>query len=82
MRGTITGSRRLRRSGSLLVAAALAAVTQLTLADADYAAAWGPSVGTKAPLLAAADQDGTQQSLATLIGAKGLLVVFNRSVDW
>jgi hypothetical protein len=72
----------LRRFGSFLVAGALAAVTQLAAADADYAAAWGPSVGTTAPLLAAEDQAGTQQTLATLVGVNGLLVVFNRSVDW
>ena len=82
MRRGLDGSRRLRRFGSLLVAAALAAVTQLAAADADYAAAWGPGVGTTAPLLAAEDQDGMQQTLATLAGANGLLVVFNRSVDW
>ena len=75
-------SRRLRRFGCWLAAVALAAVAQAASADSDYAAAWGPSVGTTAPLLAAADQDGTQQTLATLTGANGLLVVYNRSVDW
>ena len=79
MRRRLRGSRRL---GSLLLAGALVAVTQLAAADAEYAAAWGPDVGSRAPLLAAEDQDGTQQTLASLAGANGLLVVFNRSVDW
>jgi hypothetical protein len=34
------------------------------------------------PMLAAADQDGNQQTLDTLKGSNGLLFVFNRSVDW
>lgn len=82
MRRGLNESRRLHRFGSWLAAVALAAAAQAASADADYAAAWGPSVGTAAPLLAAEDQDGMQQTLATLTGANGLLVVFNRSVDW
>ncbi|MEE4298848.1 MAG: hypothetical protein V2J24_05340 [Pseudomonadales bacterium] len=74
-----------RGSGALtgsLIAAALLFAAQLATAESEYAAAWGPSVGTMAPLLAATDQDGLQQSLDTLKGPNGLLVVFNRSVDW
>jgi hypothetical protein len=82
MRRGLTGSRRLRRFGTFLVAGTLAVVTQLASADAGYAEAWGPSVGSTAPLLAAEDQDGRQQTLASLAGANGLLFVFNRSVDW
>ena len=41
-----------------------------------------PSIGTTAPLLAANDQHGKPQTLDTLKGSKGLLFVFNRSVDW
>jgi hypothetical protein len=65
-----------------LIAGALAGMAPLALADAEYAAAWGPSVGSTAPLLSANDQDGKLQTLATLTGSRGLLVVFNRSVDW
>ena len=50
--------------------------------ESQYTADWGPAVGTKAPLLAANDQDGQAQSLATLTGTNGVLVVFNRSVKW
>lgn len=73
------GVRRLRR---WLLAGALAGMAQLAFADSEYAAAWGPSVGTMAPLLAANDQSGTSQTLDTLKGPNGLLFVFNRSVDW
>ncbi len=65
-----------------LMAASLAGMAQLAFAESDYASAWGPSIGSTAPLLAAADQDGTQQTLQSLTGPKGLLIVFNRSVDW
>ncbi|MCR9258895.1 MAG: hypothetical protein NXH95_04175 [Pseudomonadaceae bacterium] len=57
-------------------------MSQFSLAESQYAAAWGPGVGTTAPLLAAADQDGNDQSLETLTRSNGLLFVFNRSVDW
>ena len=51
-------------------------------ADAEYAAAWGPAIGTTVPLLSAMDQDGKSQTLDSLTGPNGLLFVFNRSVDW
>jgi hypothetical protein len=62
--------------------ALLAAMAQFSFAESDYAAAWGPAVGTKVPLLSASDQNGQVQNLHTLMGSKGLLFVFNRSVDW
>ncbi len=71
--------RYLRRS---LFAVALAGMTQFAVADSEYAAAWGPSVGSMAPLLSANDQAGNLQTLETLRGSNGLLFVFNRSVDW
>jgi len=51
-------------------------------AGTDFASAWGPAVGTKIPLLAASDHTGATQNLASLTGAKGLLLVFSRSADW
>jgi hypothetical protein len=48
----------------------------------DYADKWGPEVGSSSPLLAAPDHRGATQSLATLAGENGLLLIFNRSVDW
>ena len=65
-----------------ILAAVLAIFSAAARADAEYVDSWGPSVGSVAPLLAAVDQDGQEQDLASLSGAKGLLLVFNRSVDW
>ena len=49
---------------------------------ADYADKWGPEVGSSSPLVAAPDHRGIIQSLSTLAGENGLLLIFNRSVDW
>ena len=72
----------LRSLGMLLAVCGLATAAQLAVADAEHAASWGPQVGTTAPLLEANDHDGKTQTLDTLRGPEGLLVVFNRSVDW
>ena len=50
-------------------------------ADA-YQDGWGPSVGDAAAPLAAEDQDGKLRDLASLSGAKGLLLVVSRSAVW
>ncbi len=71
-----------RRLSRWLFAGALAATAQFALADAEWAAAWGPSLGSSIPLLAADDQNGESQTLDTLKGSNGVLLVFNRSVDW
>ena len=68
--------------GRWLIAGALAGMAQFAFAESEYAAAWGPSVGSMAPLLAATDQEGNHQTLDTMKGSNGLLFVFNRSVDW
>ncbi|MEL7454778.1 MAG: hypothetical protein AAGJ50_15565 [Pseudomonadota bacterium] len=79
------GFSNVRRS---LLAGALACLPLLALGgcgqtgQSDYAENWGPAIGAQVPLLAANDQDGNAQTLETLTGPKGLLVVFNRSVDW
>lgn len=65
-----------------LVAGTLAIIGPMALANPDYPEAWGPAVETSAPLLSADDQDGERQTLDTLAGPKGLLLVFSRSVDW
>ncbi len=69
----------LRRS---VFAIALAMLTQLAYAESDYAAAWGPSIGSSAPMLSAVDQNDNHQDFESLKGSNGLLFVFNRSVDW
>jgi peroxiredoxin len=43
----------------------------------------GPAVGEHFPVpLAARDQNGKQQTLDSLMGDKGLALVFQRSADW
>lgn len=45
---------------------------------------WAPKfpVGSSIPLLEAPDQNGNQQTLSSLTGDVGLVLVFNRSFDW
>ena len=42
----------------------------------------GPEIGTRIPEFAAADQNGKQQSFASLRGPNGLVLMFIRSADW
>ena len=42
----------------------------------------GPQVGAVVPPIAGTDQFGTAQTLASLAGPKGLMLVFSRSADW
>ena len=42
----------------------------------------GPQVGAMVPAFSGTDQFGTTQSLASLSGPKGLMLVFSRSADW
>lgn len=51
-------------------------------AEASYAQAWGPAIGASMPLLDAPDQNGDQQTLASLSGDQGMLLFLNRSADW
>jgi hypothetical protein len=44
--------------------------------------ALGPQVGSVVPPLSGTDQFGKTHSLATLMGPKGLMLVFSRSADW
>lgn len=44
---------------------------------------WGPDLGSSIPdPLETQDQDGNEQSFNTLVGEKGLAIVFLRSLDW
>jgi hypothetical protein len=45
---------------------------------------FGPKIGTQvsAFLDNVSDQEGTRQSLQTLRGKKGLILLFSRSFDW
>src|SRR6202000_1946444 len=42
----------------------------------------GPALGSKVPPFKARDQFGHEQSLATLVGQNGLVLLFVRSADW
>jgi peroxiredoxin len=63
--------------------AALLAVTALLSTSHARAAEPGPQVGDAfSHELAAPDQSGRQQTLASLMGEKGVVVLFVRSADW
>ncbi len=42
----------------------------------------GPQVGTRVPDFTLSDQTGQRRSLQSLMGSKGLMLVFSRSADW
>jgi hypothetical protein len=42
----------------------------------------GPQVGERVPDFALNDQRGRSRSLASLMGPRGLMLVFYRSADW
>jgi hypothetical protein len=50
--------------------------------DANANLKTGPAVGEKIPVFRAVDQTGTIQSFDSLKGPEGLVLFFNRSVDW
>lgn len=64
----------------IAIALALAAVA--SAGHAAYQDDWGPPAGAALPALAATDQDGAEQRLASLAGERGLLLFFVRSADW
>jgi hypothetical protein len=70
---------------ALSAAALWLIMSQPSLADGaadQYAAAWGPAVGAKLPLLQAPDQSGAVRDLSNLSGEQGLLLFLSRSADW
>ena len=74
----------LRASGAAtLLVTVLSTAAPFAQADqGDYADAWGPSLNASIPLLAASDQNGELQDIASLTGENGLLVLFKRSAVW
>ena len=52
---------------------------QLTLPDVQKL---GPQISTRVPDFTLLDQTGRSRTLASLIGPKGLMLVFFRSADW
>ena len=59
-----------------------AVLAQANSTPVSFAAKLGPSLGSKAPKFEAKDQFGKSQSLASLRGPKGLILLFIRSADW
>lgn len=70
---------RSARLGAFAIAALLAVPAVFA---SDYRDGWGPPVGTALPEAALTDQSGQPQTLAGLMGPRGLLIFFNRSADW
>lgn len=66
----------------LLVAAALGAAVSAQPAQTVDVTALGPQVGQKAIGFQLPDQHGRRQSLASVAGPKGTMLVFFRSSDW
>jgi hypothetical protein len=42
----------------------------------------GPEVGQRVPAFSAMDQDGRSETLKSIMGPKGAMLVFFRSADW
>ena len=66
---------------TLLSAAALTGVAQQPPPAVDTSKV-GPQVGAVVPPFSGVDQFGKPQSLVSLSGPKGLMLVFSRSADW
>lgn len=76
--------KRLIACGAVVAIAATATLvgTAQQPAPAVNVATLGPQVGATVPPIAGTDQFGTPQTLASLSGPKGLMLVFSRSADW
>ena len=64
---------------TLLTAASLSCVAWAQGAEK---LAPGPAVGAKVPAFELKDQNGQARTLQSLMGPKGLMLVFYRSADW
>ena len=60
----------------------LAGLQTLSLGQGVSTIKTGPQVGTRVPDFQAGDQNGHVQTLASVLGPKGSLLVFFRSADW
>ncbi len=60
----------------------LLALSLATVALAADPLPTGPAVGASIPALEVKDLNGKTQTLASLTGPKGLMLVFFRSADW
>ncbi len=67
------------RSAALAVAFTMSVLVQAQLPDLSTV---GPKIGTAAHDFGGIDQFGRAQTLQTLMGRDGLMLVFFRSADW
>lgn len=72
---------RLRRLGARLLPA-LIFFSACAVSSAQQAIKTGPEVGSTVPTLEAPDQNGQPQSLKSILGPNGAMLVFYRSADW
>jgi len=75
-------AKRLISAGALAAVVALATAGGAAQTAAVVAATLGPQVGATVPAFSGVDQFGKTQTLASLTGPKGLMLVFSRSADW
>jgi len=71
-----------RRIGGVLAALSVFAFNPVLAQTPIPAKEGGPKVGQKIPAFKASDQFGHQQTLSSLMGPKGLVLLFVRSADW
>ena len=71
--------RRMLSCGVLLVALPL--YSQEARVPIDVSAL-GPQVGERVPDFSLSDQHGVVQTLDSIVGPKGLMLLFYRSADW
>src|SRR5277367_480471 len=78
--GPTEASLLLKSTARFVLFFAVAAVIPLSMAFSQEIGGLKP--GATAPLIALRDQTGRQQTLNTLAGPNGLLLLFFRSADW
>ncbi len=66
----------------MLLASLLIVAAQAASADRPDPATLGPAVGRVLPHFQLSDASGSKRSLPSLMGPKGLVLVFFRSADW
>ena len=66
----------------LLVSSSIMAWQQQPQFDPNANLKTGPDVGERTPAFSAVDQTGRLQNFDSLKGPQGLVLFFNRSVDW
>ena len=79
-RTTLSGRWAIQVIKSLLPALIFVTATAQLLPSATLPT--GPAIGATIPAFSAPDQNGNPQTLKTIAGPKGAMLVFYRSADW